>query len=146
MRQIFGLPMWLVIAIALVLCGCVFQVAKKTSSLESFADHSSGGTKVRAVNYWANWCGWSNKFKPEWDKFAEGCKNKKEYEVVDYDCGNDKDTDVQAKCRASGVPGFPSVKIEYTDKDGKEQSIDYNGERTEAALMKKMEEIKAVAA
>ena len=40
----------------------------------------------------------SNKFKPEWDKFTESCKDKPEFEVVDYDCGNDADADVKAKC------------------------------------------------
>lgn len=147
MRQVFGLPIWLVVVIALLLCGCVFQVAKKTSSLESFSEASKGAdAKVKITNYWASWCGWSNKFKPEWEKFETSCNNdvSKSTFASNYDCGKEDDAAAQEKCRASGVPGFPSVQIEYK-QGGVVKKIDYQGERTKAEIDKKVDEILAIA-
>jgi hypothetical protein len=148
MRQVFGLPVWLVIVIALVICGCVFQIVKKTSSLESFSGDIPQGknAKVKITNYWASWCGWSNKFKPEWDKFEASCNAAvdKSTFAKDFDCGDEKDEEAQAKCKASQVPGFPSVQIEYKE-GGKAKKIDYEGERTAAGLKAKVDEILAVA-
>jgi len=148
MRQVFGLPIWLVIVVALVLCGCVFQVAKKTSSLESFSSEVPQGAdaKVKITNYWASWCGWSNKFKPEWEKFEASCNNDvtKSTHAHNYDCGKEDDAEAQAACKASGVPGFPSVQIEYK-QGGVVKKEDYEGERTAEALQKKVDEVLAVA-
>lgn len=148
MRQVFGLPLWLVVVMALVLCGCVFQVVKKTSSLESFSSDvpQDAAAKVKITNYWASWCGWSKKFKPEWDKFEASCNSdvSKSTHAINFDCGDENNEEAQAACRNSGVPGFPSVKIEYT-QGGEKKKIDYEGERTQVGLEAKVAEILAVA-
>ena len=93
----------------------MFSKSQKTSSLESFSSEVPQGAdaKVKITNYWASWCGWSNKFKPEWEKFEASCNNDvtKSTYAHNYDCGKEDDAEAQAACKASGVPGFPVFKL-----------------------------------
>ena len=140
--NVIGLAIWIIIIIGLFLSGCVFCLCKKTLSYEKFTTKDTA--KVKVYNYWAGWCGWSNKFKPEWDKFEASCNNdvNKKGWAIGVQC--DKGDVNKAKCEAAKVPGFPSIRFEYK-KGGKDVKIDYEGERTKDGINKKLDELLLVA-
>jgi thiol-disulfide isomerase/thioredoxin len=72
--------------------------------------------KTKVIYYYTPWCGWSNKFKPEWDKFIK-IKNKN-IETLSINCD-----DNNSQC--SNIPGFPYIVIEKNNK-----IISYDGKRT----------------
>ena len=144
------IPKWVIVLAMFMLCICCMQFLKKCLKIENFSDQDNA--TVTVTNYWANWCGHSTNFKPEWDSFkADLNASEKLAFAQDFDCGVDATvgTDAEkadkaaaiAKCQASKVPGYPSVVITYTDKGGAEKKIDYNGPRTKAGLDAKVAEI-----
>lgn len=67
--------------------------------------------KQTLINYWGDWCGWSVKFKPEWDKFVELAK--KDYpnlQVLDLHIGYG-DSDLNKLADRVGVKGFPKIVL-----------------------------------
>ena len=88
-------------------------------------------TKLKIFNFNTDWCGWSKRFQPEWDKFTQAVKadsklNNK-VEVFDVKCDNPAN---QQMCEEYNVPGYPYVIVE---KNGNRSP--YNGERTAQALI-----------
>ena len=83
------------------------------------------GQKVpTVVNYYATWCGWSQKFLPVWKDFEMACKvGGKPINVISIACdkGNDE------MCSVKGIRGFPTVKL--YDEKGVELK-EFKGERT----------------
>jgi len=79
---------------------------------------SGGNATVTMV--WADWCGYSKKAKPEWDKLVgevnntemDGCK------VQLRDLEQKKD-EAEIKKDYSDVNGFPTYVVEVTDQSGK---------------------------
>jgi len=80
-----------------------------------------GPTDKTIYNFNTSWCGYSVRFQPTWDEFAE--KNKESgVKVVDVKCDDPKNEDL---CNRYPVEGFPTVlKVK-----GKEV-VPYNGPRT----------------
>jgi thiol-disulfide isomerase/thioredoxin len=83
--------------------------------------------KTTIVNYHANWCGFSKKFKPQWDNFKELAKSKfPNLQVIDLDVGDDQNlNDLAGK---AGVKGYPTVVLfhkgkMYTRGGGEAKSI-----------------------
>lgn len=149
MQEFQKIPQWAIILAIVVLCCCCIPLLGYCLKTESFSNNS--GTHVKLTNYWASWCGWSNKFKPEWDSFANALNaDSQNAEAADFDCAEPKDDDDEEtknkklenvkKCKESGVDAFPTVIIEVT-KDGKTEKIDYQGQRTKAALDEKVKEL-----
>lgn len=77
-------------------------------------------TKIKVYNYYTSWCGWSQKFLPEWQKFINTTTNLNNIETISILCDDPKNND-----QCSSVPGFPSIIIESNDK-----TINYDGGRT----------------
>lgn len=82
--------------------------------------------KHNIVLYYADWCGWSQKFLPIWEEFSKQVNNTMKEKVVasKIDCATDN-----SKC--NNVGGFPTVLLHMAD--GK--TISYNGNRTLKDLM-----------
>jgi len=151
MEKIQTIPRWIIVLAIFMLCICCMQILKKCLKIENFSDQ--GSAKVTVTNYWANWCGYSTSFTDpikknlQWDLFKKALNddNTKQAFAQDFDCGADtsKATDDAEKnvmqdginkCKAAGVPGYPSVVITYKDKAGNDQTVNYNGPRTKADL------------
>jgi thiol-disulfide isomerase/thioredoxin len=134
-QKILGLP---ILVWGIILIGVVYVYMAQNKKSEKFAETESSDktsdktnekTKLKVMNFNTNWCGWSKRFQPEWDKFSEMVKNDpklSQVEAVDVKC--DK-TENESMCEQYQVPGYPYVVIE---KDGKQ--VPYNGERTAEAL------------
>lgn len=62
------------------------------------------------INYWANWCGPSNRFKPEWDRFVLEAKSKfPNLATHNVNVGEDKERLKNAK--DVGVVSYPSLVL-----------------------------------
>ena len=76
--------------------------------------------KADVTMVWADWCGYSNKAKPEWDKLVSemngqtvsGCK-------VDMHDLEHKKNEKEIKENYSDVQGFPTYVVEVSDSSGK---------------------------
>lgn len=101
-------------------------VNKHVKKLENFAEPKP---KVTAYNFNTNWCGYSTRFQPTWDKFAETVDDNYDNvaKVVDVKCDQ---KEFESMCKSYNVEGYPTVIFEV---DGKPQA--YKGERTVAALV-----------
>jgi thiol-disulfide isomerase/thioredoxin len=108
----------------------------RTSEASRFADryggtttehYTVGGKNIKQntiINYWGDWCGYSNKFKPTWDKFASQIK--KTYpslQVIDYNANN---TETQEVARNAGIESFPTVVLYSKGKTYKFQNSKAN--------------------
>lgn len=126
------------------------EFLKKCLKIENFSDQASA--KVTVTNYWANWCWHSNQFTEEWNKFKDALNadTTKLAFAEDFDCGVDVSTGtdeekaanqaILANCTASGVGGYPTVVITYT-QGGEGKTENYTGGRTKAELDKKVADI-----
>ncbi len=66
------------------------------------------------VNYWADWCGYSKKFSPHWEKFKKtAITNFPNLQITEINVKTDKELNSLAK--RAGVNGYPTV-IFYYDK------------------------------
>lgn len=81
-------------------------------------------TKIKVYNYYTSWCGWSQKFLPEWQTFINTTADSNNIETISIQCDDPKNNE---KC--SSVPGFPSIIIETDDT-----TIHYDGERTSTEI------------
>lgn len=65
--------------------------------------------KQTIINYWGDWCGYSVKFKPEWDQFAESAKTKyPDLQVLDLHIARGE-SDLNNLAERVGVNGFPKI-------------------------------------
>ena len=84
-------------------------------------------TKPQFVLYYANWCGYSKQFLPEWNKFVEYAKaNLSKVDVKEIVCEGDG----EKVCSDHQVRGFPTVRL-YKGS----QMQEYDGERNAQALI-----------
>ena len=116
------------IVIVLLICGGVYYW-KFMRQPEGYAG-SDNSDKPSFKLYYADWCGWSKKFLPEWEKLVED-SIKDKVELVKYECTAEENKQL---CEDAKVQGFPSMKYykDSSDKDG----VEYDGERTSDAIVK----------
>jgi thiol-disulfide isomerase/thioredoxin len=120
----FSLPLWVWL---IVICIIVFSCYHTTCSVktnEKFTD------KIKVYNFNTSWCGYSQRFQPEWDKFSERVKSDSKLSHVtalDIKCDDDSN---KSMCENYQVPGYPFVVIE----NGNEHT-NYDGERTADAII-----------
>lgn len=91
------------------------------SNTEYFSDAS--GNKI--VLYYANWCGYSRTFLPEWEKFESFAREQLSEVAVEKILCEGSDAE---KC--SHLKGFPTV-ILYKNND----AITFSGNRTTSDLV-----------
>lgn len=80
-------------------------------------------TKPTIINYWASWCGYSNRFLDTWKSFEHGAPSLFPIlQVLDLDVGNDKQLIELAE--KVGVKGYPTAVLFINKK-----IIPFRGER-----------------
>ena len=91
--------------------------------------------KAQIYFFYTNWCGFSQKAMPEWEKLEKALKEtpyfgKTEVTPISIDCEKDA-----ASCLLYEVSGYPTIKLETS-------SIlrDYEGKRTAEALLQFLRE------
>jgi len=64
--------------------------------------------KPTVINFWADWCGYSNRFSPVWESFKEYAKiNYPKLQVLDLNV--QQNTELKNIASSAGVSGFPTV-------------------------------------
>ena len=122
---------FLFITIILILIYFYF-LYKKDELLENKIKNIS---KIKIYNFNTEWCGWSKKFKPEWDIFMQHVKEDPSLyyiEAYDVKCDNDNN---KMMCKKYNVPGFPYIVIEDENT-----YIEYEGDRSAQHLLKYIKE------
>ena len=108
-----------------------------TSNSEGIKEKFSGtSNKIKVYNFNTEWCGYSIRFQPEWDKFEAEVKAKGDLSNVqayDVKCDNPKN---EQMCMDYEVPGFPTVIIEK----GNIKKV-YQGPRTAQSLIETIEKM-----
>lgn len=93
----------------------------------TFLDSVTNLEKDVLVNIFAPWCGYSQKFKPEYQKLAQMLKHVKTIELTQID-------GTQNECEGHPVDAFPTVLFFPAGKK-KKNVITYNDHRTVKALL-----------
>ena len=155
-QKYFGLPLWVWLVVGVIVIYSYKQSCSEThrksvsesgskgkavsetkakpntkdEKKEKFADTSD--KKIKIFNFNTELCGWSKRFQPEWEKFAEAVKSdsmlNNKVEVFDVKCDNSKNNTM---CEEYNVPGYPYVVAEINGT-----RIPYEeGERTASALI-----------
>lgn len=121
-KKYAGLELWVwLLIITILFLGYYFNKKSDKFTSEPFA--SNNKPTINVYNYNTTWCGWSKKFQPEWDAFAEMVKNDSTMaHVKTFDVKCDDNTN---KTKCESVRGFPTVVIEI----GNERA-EYQAERT----------------
>jgi thioredoxin-like negative regulator of GroEL len=143
-NKFLGLPLWVwLVVIAMIayncylttnnMCGLLSNSATTaptttvpTTQSDIVVNEYFDNTSNYVVLVWANWCGWSNKFIPEWQKIKDSYKGS--YKLLDFDVANadlEKAAISKKVSEELGVTGFPSI---YIVKD--RNPTPYNGHRT----------------
>lgn len=88
---------------------------KLSSANTNTTQMSKSITKPTLVNFWADWCGWSKKFSPVWEKFKESARIKyPELQIAELNVKQDeKLMEIPKKV---GVKGYPTLVFYYNGK------------------------------
>jgi thiol-disulfide isomerase/thioredoxin len=85
---------------------------------------------IKVYNFNTEWCGYSVRFQPEWNKFMTRINTNKEIaDVIAYDIKCDKEENEKI-CAEYQIEGFPTVLLEK----GGDRKV-YQGERSAEALI-----------
>jgi hypothetical protein len=107
-----------------------------TQSVQS-TDSTQNHTSIKFYNFNTSWCGWSQKFQPDWDKFTNIIKQdpklNKLIEVIDVKCDTDANKQL---CIENNVEGYPTVIININGK-----KTNYDGQRTVDGLMSAVKQL-----
>lgn len=91
--------------------------------------------KARIYFFYTDWCGFSQKAMPEWEKLEKALRDTPyfghtEVTAVSVDCEKDR-----ASCMLYEVSGYPTIKLETSSL-----LRDYEGKRTAEALLQFLRE------
>jgi len=97
---------------------------------KNFHDVAMNAEKDVLVEFYAPWCGHCKQLTPIWDKLGETYKDHPTIVIAKMDSTANELEEVK-------VQGFPTIKL---FKKGTNESVDYNGDRTEEGFTKFLEE------
>jgi thioredoxin-like negative regulator of GroEL len=102
-------------------------------NIEQFKDQKeTESPKNKLCLYYADWCGFSRQFLPEWKKLKSAIVSsdlKGKIKVQEFECDQDKET-----CQKANVRGYPSVVLHKFDGSNM-TDLSYEGPRETAAIM-----------
>ena len=119
-KKVMNSKYLVLIIIALLIGGYLVYNWCKTGKFEMF----SGGSKL--YFFFADWCGYCKKFKPEWQKL-KGMSNLG-VQLEEVDCTDNNN--VPALAKEYNVNGFPTLIF----VDGNGTNTTYEGERSADAI------------
>ena len=90
--------------------------------IENFSDSNR-----KLVLFYAPWCGYCKKLKPDWDKLTDSYPEI----VTKINCDEDKNKEI---ANQNNIEGYPTIKYFPTGMDG--ASVDYDGSRDYKSLVK----------
>jgi len=70
----------------------------------------SNNNKIKIFNFNTEWCGYSKKFQPIWNTFANSIIEADNIEAINVNCDDNKEL-----CKKYNIPGYPTVVIENND-------------------------------
>ena len=105
---------------------------KKIKDFNKYFKKYSKTDKLHIVAFLANWCGFCEQFKPEWQKFKKMAKN----DLINGIIATASDKSMNSLNCNNKINGFPTIRI---FKDG--NYIDYNGARDSESLKKFLKEL-----
>ena len=114
------------IVLVLLLCGGGLYYWKYMRQAEGYQAKTD---KPSFKLYYADWCGWSKKFLPEWDKLVEDSITDK-VELVKYECTEEDNKQI---CEDAKIQGFPSMKYYKDSSDA--TGVEYDGGRTSEEIV-----------
>jgi len=89
-----------------------------TSDLQESLNYTQNNfdvTKPTLINYWADWCGASNRFNPTWKTFKSNVETKYPHlQITELNVGNDQKL-IKLASRV-GVKGYPTLVLFYNNK------------------------------
>jgi thiol-disulfide isomerase/thioredoxin len=120
-QKCFCLPLWVwLVAIGIAVYYYCYSKPKKTKlqiqpqpkpneeKKEKFGNVTN--SKLKIFNFNTEWCGWSQRFQPEWDNFTKAVKEdsnlNRKVEVFDIKCDQSSN---ERMCEEYKVPGYPYV-------------------------------------
>ena len=107
------------------------KIAAVKENFENDNEENDNTDSKKIELHYADWCGHCKSFKPKWSKLKKKLGNK--YTFEEYNADNKDHKSIMKK---RGVTGFPTLIMSSKGKTEK-----YNGERTVAAITKKIENL-----
>lgn len=115
-----------------VMVVCCPRKAEEPSGVEGFEEENEGKNGGTMYFFFADWCGFCQKVKPEWEKLKETKQiNGVDVEYTALDADDNANKKMQEKHDVSGFPTFVFKKADGT-------SVKYSGERTSKGLIEFM--------
>ncbi len=123
MKKIFMINL-LVIILIIFLISIFTYIDTREYMLEGFTGNNNKNINdKKIILFYADWCGYCKKMKPEWDKLKRNYKdNCEEYESEEI---------TEEQRTIHNIKGYPSISIVTG-----EEIIEYNGERSYVELEK----------
>ena len=105
---------------------------------KNVANANNRSKEVNIMFFFADWCPHCTNAKPIWadvkKKYADTLVNNQKLVFSDIDCTNNEDPKVQSLVQEYGIQGFPTVKMNYTNPEGKPVVVDFDAKITPTAL------------
>lgn len=115
-----------IVVIVLVYMYCMSCQEGFETNPTSFEKDIHSGKKL--VLFYADWCGYCKKIKPDWDAAASKVNQKSDIKMIKINVGDAKDAKQQQIANAYNIQGYPTIlhldsgKKVDTYKDGMDET------------------------
>ena len=95
-----------------------------------FEGFSKDDNKPTMVFFYAPWCGYCKKTKPDWEKFEKKHKNN-DINIISINCTLDENKEI---AKLHGVTGYPTIKYCPNGLSSTAGVIEFDDERTDTGF------------
>jgi thiol-disulfide isomerase/thioredoxin len=89
--------------------------------------------KPTLVLFYGDWCDWSKKILPTWEKVKSVLTKTDDVEVLDFEDNRDKE-EIQKASNLPGFRGFPDIRF-YPQGYNNGEPVAYTGDRSEESIL-----------
>ena len=89
--------------------------------------------KPTLVLFYGDWCGWSKKIIPTWEKVKNVLTKTDDIDVLDFEDDRDKE-EIQKASNLPGFRGFPDIRF-YPHGYDNGEPVAYTGDRSEESIL-----------